>query len=73
MTDMPAARLGFTPCMYGNYWEYGWNGTRTDRPLPACAALAPRGGGAALAVDESSIKYPSPLNVIKDTYNHSCY
>jgi hypothetical protein len=22
---------------------------------------------------ESVIKYPSPLNVLKDTYDHSCY
>ena len=31
---------------YGNYWEYGWNGTRTDEALPACSTLAPRGAGA---------------------------
>ena len=32
--------------MYGNYWEYGWNGTRTDEALPACSTLAPHGAGA---------------------------
>ena len=26
-----------------------------------------------LAVDESVIKCPSPLHVLKDTYDHSCY
>jgi hypothetical protein len=26
-----------------------------------------------LAAGESAIKCPSPLNVLKDTYNHSCY
>ena len=28
---------------------------------------------ALLAAGESVIKRPSPLNVLKDTYDHSCY
>ena len=35
----------------------------------AAAALAV----AALAVGESVIRCRSPLNVLKDTYDHSCY
>jgi hypothetical protein len=28
---------------------------------------------AQVAAGESVIKFPSPLNVLKDTYNHRCY
>jgi hypothetical protein len=50
-----------------------------------CAAHGPGGSGGAprcpdrqnsrrsLAAGESVIKCPSPLNVLKDTYDHSCY
>jgi hypothetical protein len=34
---------------------------------------APRNLTATLAEGESFIKYKSPLNVLKDTYDHSCY
>jgi hypothetical protein len=30
-------------------------------------------GQAELAVGESVIRCPSPLNVLKDAYDHSCY
>jgi hypothetical protein len=31
------------------------------------------GRRSAVAAGGSVIKYKSPLNVLKDTYNHSCY
>eukprot|EP00039_Didymoeca_costata_P001138 m.50088 g.50088 ORF g.50088 m.50088 type:complete len:898 (-) comp10646_c0_seq3:104-2797(-) len=34
--------LSFTPLLYGNYWEYGWNVSELNIPLPsACDNLEP--------------------------------
>ena len=50
------------------------------QPLAVAARVVPRKEPAPqlgprwdLARGEPVIKYPSPLNVRKDTYNHSCY
>ena len=38
-----------------------------------CPAHAARESSCCLAAGESGIKCPSPLNVLKDTHNHSCH
>jgi hypothetical protein len=52
----------------------GWpcRGWRTARRC-ACALRARGVGHRALARGESVIRYKSPLNVLKDTYDHGCY
>jgi hypothetical protein len=43
------------------------------RPLPPLASLLLFRDGVAPARGESVIKYKSSLNVLKDTYDYSCY
>jgi hypothetical protein len=43
------------------------------RTAPAAAAAAAGAIPPRLAEGESAITYKSPLNVLKDTYDYSCY
>ena len=65
--------------MHGPAWTFRANLTRFS--LQSAVVVAASGAGAVtvlnatvwLAQGESANKYKSPLNVLKDTYDYSCY
>ena len=71
MTDSPSARLEEAAAAYRRAVEAEPGILRKQTHISAADNVAAR--LARLARGEPVIKYKPPLNVLKDTYDHSCF